>query len=861
MASLLVSDTGPMIHTHPIQSLSHLDSISHQKPTTLSFQSPKPNNCSVKNTPHFINQPDLSLLNGPVDSTMYALLLESCNCPNLGTQIHAHTVKNGFTGHEFVETKLMQMYGNCCGNIENASLVFDKMRQRNLYSWAGYISVCVDHGCYEEAILMFLKLLLEEIWLNFFVFPVLFKACSGLVAFDFGRQVHGLVIKSRFVNNVYVGNSLIDMYGKCGCFDDAKKVLSEMPVRDCVSWNSVITGCTTNGLVFEAFDLLKNMELLGNLKPNIVSWSAVIGGFAQNGFDREALEVFYKMQESGIKPNARTLASLLPACARLQALRLGKQIHGYITRHGFMSNPFVVNGLVDVYRRCSDMKSALKMFERFSARNSVSYNTMIVGYSENGEVNKAKEFFDQMEFVGVGRDSISWNAMISGYVENELFNEALEMFRDLMFQGDTEADSYTLGSAVTACANLSDLNLGKEIHSYAIVNGLHSNPFVGGSLVELYCKCKELDAAQKAFNEVIDKDTATWNALISGYARCDRMEDIHKPLVKMKEYGLEPSIYTWNGIIAGCVEIGKYELALQKFSELTTSDLMPDIYTVCTTIAACSRLAAVRQGKQIHAHSVRLGYDRETQAGSSLVDMYAKCGSINLAWRAFKRISQPNLVSWNAMVSGYAMHGHGREGISIFQKMLVEGIKPDVVTFVSLLSSCVHSGLVDFGLECFDLMKLYDIEPTIKHYTCVVDLLSRAGRLREAYEIVERMEVQPDPALWGALLGGCVIHRNFELGKIAAQKLMELEPDNTGNYILYANLSASTGRWEDLATTRQLIKDEGMHKSPGCSWIEGKDQIHVFLSCDRSHRQTDEIYAVLHSLTANIRKDVILAPN
>ncbi|XP_010267513.1 PREDICTED: pentatricopeptide repeat-containing protein At2g13600-like [Nelumbo nucifera] len=851
MASLLISEVGPA--THPTTPCHHSDLSSHHKSINLSFRSLKPATLSM-NPPLSDKQNLVLSLNGPVDSTAYASVLESCKCPGLGKQVHAHALKTGFCGHEFLETKLLQMYGRC-GSIEEARLLFENMPLRNIYSWAGILTVLADNGHFEESLSLFQELQYEDICLEFFIFPVVLKVCSGLRALELGRQLHGYVIKSEFASNIYVGNSLIDAYGKCGRLDDAMVVLAKMPKRDCVSWNSVITACAANGLVFEAFEFLENMRLQDDLMPNVVSWSAMIGGFAQNGYDEEALELLCRMQSAGFNPNARTLASVLPACARLQNLGLGKEIHGYITRHGFMSNPFVANGLVDVYRRCADMGSALKIFSKFSERNLVSFNTMIVGYCENGEVIEARDIFDQMELVGIKKDIIAWNSMIAGYVDNKLFDESLKMFRNLQMEEGIVPDSFTLGSVLSACADLNCLKLGKEIHAYSIIRGLQSDTFVGGALVEMYCRCQDLVAARMAFDEVIEKDTATWNALISGYSRCNQVEDVQELLRKMKNDSLEPNTYTWNGIIAGYLDNGHNEAALQLFSQLQTSNPKADIYTVGMILHACSRLASIDRGKQVHVHSIRRGYDMDVHIGAALVDMYAKCGSIKHAWLAFNRISKLNLVSWNSMLSGYAMHGHGGEGIDLFLKMLEDGITPDEVTFLSVLSLCVHAGSVDLGKEYFGLMCHYNIEPTIKHYTCMVDLLSRAGCLEEAYDLVKKMPMEPDSVTWGALLGGCVLHRSIELGEIAADKLIELDPYNTANYVLLANMYAYAGRWDDLARTRQMIKDKGMHKSPGCSWFEDRDLIHVFLACDKSHNKTEEIYATLDSLTTQMKTE------
>lgn len=742
------------------------------------------------------------------------------------------------------------MYGRC-GCLEFAYLLFETMPLRNLYSWNGILSVYVDNGFFEEAFLLYQELQLEDIGLEFFVFPVVFKICSGLGIVDLGRQLHGIVVKYQFASNIYVGNALIDMYGKCRSLDDAKKVLATMPKKDRVSWNSIVTACAANGMVYEALDFLERMSSEDSV-PNLVSWSAVIGGFSQNGYDEEAIELLYQMQAAGIEPNARTLASVLPACARLEKLSLGKELHGYIIRHGFMSNPFVVNGLVDVYRRCADMGAAFKLFSKFSMKNVVSYNTMIVGYCENGDISNAKELFDQMKLAGNEKDIISWNSMISGYADSFMYDEALSMFRDLLMEG-FEPDSFTLGSILSAGADMASLRQGREIHSQAIVRGLQSNTFVGGALVEMYCKCHNLAAAQVAFDAVSERDTPTWNALISGYAYCNEKERVHDLIQKMKGDGFDPNVYTWNGIIAGCVENEHYDLAMKLFTEMQKSNVRPDIYTVGIILLACARLATIERGKQVHAHSIRLDYDSDIHIGAALLDMYAKCGSIKNAKLAYNRIKKPNLVSHNAMLTAYAMHGHGQEGIALFRKMLEDGFRPDNVTFLSVLSSCVHAGSVESGYEFLDLMGYYNVEPTLKHYTCMVDLFSRAGQLNDAYELLKKIPMEPDLVMWSALLGGCVVHGNVALGEIAAEQLIELEPHNTANYILLANLYAHAGRWDDLAKTRQIMNDRRMQKSPGCSWIEDRDEIHVFLASDKSHKRAEEIYSTLNNLIIHIK--------
>ncbi|KAE8727363.1 Binding [Hibiscus syriacus] len=504
-----------------------------------------------------------------------------------------------------------------------------------------------------------------------------------------------------------------------------------------------------------------------NTRPNLVSWTAVIGGFSQNGYDEEAIEMFFRMVREGIEPNVQTLASVLPACARLQKLSLGKEFHGYITRHRLMSNPIVVNGLIDVYRRCCDVTSSFQLFSKFPRKNVVSCNTKIDGYCENGHVSKAKALFDQMRTVGIKKDIISWNTLISEHVNNSLLDGALNLFNHFLTEEGIEPDSFTLGSVLSAFTDMASLRLGKEIHTQAIVR-------------------------------VSERDTTTWNALISGYARFNQIEDIQHLLRKMKEDGFEPNVYTWNGIIAGHVENELNDKAMQLFSEMQTSNMRHDIYTIGIILPACSISATIERGKQVHAHAIRCGYDADVYIGEALVDMYAKCGSIQHALLAYNRILEPNLVSHNAMLTSYAMHGHGEERIALFRRIIENGCRPDHVTFLSALSSCVHVRSIEMGRELFDLMQHYDIKPTIKQYTCMIDLLSRAGQFTEAYKLINRVPVEVYLVMWVALLGGCVLHSNVELGEVATKRLIALETNNTANYALLANLYAHAGKWSDL---------------------------------------------------------------
>ncbi|XP_047328423.1 pentatricopeptide repeat-containing protein At2g21090-like [Impatiens glandulifera] len=788
-----------------------------------------------------------------LNSSTYASILDPCEDASFGRQVHAHAIKMGFLGdQEFVETKLLQMYERC-GCFQDALLLFDKMPTRNLYSWTAILNAYVAYGFYQEAFYLYQDLMFEVEVLDFFVFPVVLKMCGGIGNVQIGMQVHGLVIKHGFISNTYVSNAMIDAYGKCGRPDFAKRVFSSMKKRDRVTWNSIITSTASNGMVFEALEFIEKMSLDGKLEPNLVTWSALISGFSRNGYDREAIE----MLSRGFEPNAQTLASVLPACARLGDLKLGKEIHGYVSRHGFMSNSIIVNGLLDVYRRCGDMDSAMKIFRKYSLmKNTVSFNTMLVGYFENGAISEAEKLFDELKRGGGGGDDIisSWNTMISGYVDNSMFDAAIDMFIEVLMKDRVWADTFTFGSVLTACAESCSLRLGMQVHAMAIVRGLHVNIFVGEALIDMYCKCRDIEAARNAFEGVLERDLTTWNILISGFAYCNLIHDIDNALLRMKEEGLNPNIYTMNGIMAGLVENGNFHSAMELFSGMQGFELKPDVYSVGIMLPACSKLASVERGKQIHAYSIRFGLESDVHIGSAIVDMYAKCGKLDHALASYNRISNPNLVAQNTMLSAYAIYGYWNEGINFFNKMLENHVIPDSVTFVSVLSLCINAGEVETGKELYDLMRSYNVEPTLKHLTCMVDLLSRVGRVKEAYRLVKEMSMEPDAVTWGALLGGCVLFGEVEIGEVAAEKLISLEPDNSGNYVMLANLYVAAERWDDVAKTRQLIKEKEMQKNrSGCSWIEDRNEINVFIACDTSHKRTQEMYSILDTLTIHMR--------
>eukprot|EP01018_Ginkgo_biloba_P009799 Gb_07723 [translate_table: standard] len=550
-------------------------------------------------------------------------------------------------------------------------------------------------------------------------------------------------------------------------------------------------------------------------KRNVVSWTAMIAAYARHGFGVDALALFYQMQRAGIQPDQFAFASVLPACANLAALEQGKGIHDDIIRYGFESNLFVGTALVDMYVKCGSIKHAREVFDKMPRRNVVSWTAMIAGYAQIGSVDEAQKLFEKMP----ERNVVSWNAMIAGYTQNEFWVEALKLFQKMQL-ADVKPDPVTFSSVLPACANLAALQRGKEIHEDIIRSGFQSDVFVGSALVDMYAKCGSLEDARQMFEKMPELNVVSWTAMVAGYA-----------------------------------QNGHFYEALELFQQIKLAGLKPSLLTFTSVLPACANLAALQQGKEVHQDIIRSGFHSDVFVESALVDMYAKCGSIQDARKVFDKMPEQNVVAWNAMIVGYAMHGYGKEAIQLFEQMQHSGTKPDNVTFIAVLSACCHAGLVDDGWQYFDCMTQdYHITPTVEHYCCMVDLLGRAGHLYEAYDFINKMPIKSNVAAWASLLGACRIHNNIELGERVAECLLEADHANSAHYVVLSNIYAVAGRWDDGEKVRKMMKDRRVKKMPGCSWIEVDHKVYTFLVGDRSHSLTQEIYAMLESLFGQMKE-------
>ncbi|KAL6611385.1 hypothetical protein ACP70R_039313 [Stipagrostis hirtigluma subsp. patula] len=415
-------------------------------------------------------------------------------------------------------------------------------------------------------------------------------------------------------------------------------------------------------------------------------------------------------------------------------------------------------------------------------------------------------------------------SMVSGCVRNNLVYPALAIFRSMVAADSAGVvDEAAALVALTASARIPDRGITCGIHALAVKIGLDGYAGVANTMLDAYAKGgnRDLGAARKLF-DMMEKDVVSWNTMIALYAQ--------------------------NGLSAEA--LGLYSKMLN-----VGGGIRCNAVTLSAVLLACAHAGAIQTGKRIHNQVVRMGLEDNVYVGTSVVDMYCKCGRVELARKAFQKIKEKNILSWSAMIAGYGMHGHGQEALEVFSEMRRSGLKPNYITFISVLAACSHAGLLNEGRYWYNTMKReFGIEPGVEHYGCMVDLLGRAGCLDEAYSLTKEMKVKPDAAMWGALLSACRIHKNVELAEISAKRLFELDATNSGYYVLLSNIYAEAGMWKDVERMRVLVKTRGIEKPPGYSSVELKGKTHLFYVGDKSHPQHKEIYAYLEKLLERMQE-------
>lgn len=566
----------------------------------------------------------------------------------------------------------------------------------------------------------------------------LFETCGEMRLLSDGR-----LIRDRLKNPPgFLEDCALQMYCDCGSLWDARRLFDKMPER------------------------------------SSYTWGAMISAYAQRGVLDKAFQLFSLMQDYGVGPNFFVYISLLRSLMGSSCLKIGNQMHSHLIKTGSVSNASVSAAICNMYVKCGWLEGARFVVDHMAEKKAVA-----------------------------------WTALMVGYTEADKQNDVLHLFVKMVEEG-VELDDFVFSIVLKACALLEDLRVGRQIHGYIVKLGLESEVSVGTPLVDLYVKCTCFESALMAFQKINNPNDVSWSALISGYSQSGREEECLKTYksLRVKDGLLNPFIYT-------------------------------------SIFQACSMLADINSGAQAHTDAIKRGLISPLYGESALITMYSKCGDMDYASRVFRSISEPDTVAWTAIVAGYAYHGIASEALRYFRKMQDSGSRPNGVTFVAVLTACSHSSLITEA-ECYlkSMNSEYGVTPTIDHFNCMIDVYSRAGLLQEAFELINNMNFDPDAMSWKCLLAGCWNHRNLELGRIASENLLRLNPDDTAGYILLFNLCVSHEKWEEAARIRKKMMEKNLRKGVSCSWTTAKGKWHRFIVGDRHHPQTKEIYEKLKEI-------------
>lgn len=522
---------------------------------------------------------------------------------------------------------------------------------------------------------------------------------------------------------------------------------------------------------------------------NVYNYNAIIAGLVDNKLATHAFLYFLEM---------RLIDYIVPdnftfPCvikACSDVVEL-KKIHGLLFKFGLELDLFVGSALVNCY---------LKL----------------------GFVEDAEEVFDEMSV----RDVVLWNAMMNGFSQIRQFDKVLEVFRRMKDEGVVPS-KFTVTGILPVVGIEEGIDNGRALHGFVVKMGYDSCVAVSNALIDLYGKCKCGDDAVGIFETMHEKD-----------------------------------IFSWNSIICVHEQTGDHYGTLKFFRRMVFAGMQPDLVTVTTTLPACAHLAALRIGCEIHGHIITNGLRKcddgkgldNLHIDNAILYMYAKCGSLREARLVFDKMSYKDTASWNIMIMGYGMHGLGTEALNTFSHMRKAQMKPNDATFVGILTACSHGGLLGQGRMFLDQMQpIYGVVPTIEHYSCVIDMLGRAGQLEEAYELLTMMSVGANPVAWRAFLAACRLYGNADLAEVAADMVHKLEPSHCGSYVLISNVYGAEGRYEDVSEIRHTMREHNVKKTAGCSWIELGNGVHVFVTGDRRHAEDYHIYATIHHLTSRLR--------
>ncbi|KAG2258794.1 hypothetical protein Bca52824_078088 [Brassica carinata] len=638
------------------------------------------------------------------------------------------------------------------GRLSEAKHLFHRNPVKNTISWNALISGHCKNGNKDEALSLFWEMQFQERSFNEYTLGSVLKMCALLVLLLRGEQIHGCTVKTAFDFDVGVVNGLIDMYAQCRRVSEAEYLFGTM-----------------------------------SGERNNVTWTSMLTGYSRNGFAYKAIQCFRDMRREGTQPNQFTFPSVLTACGAVCARRVGVQVHGCIVKSGFKTNIFVQSAVIAMYAKCRDLATARALLQDM-------------------EVD----------------DVVSWNSLVVECVREGFKEEALSLFRR-MHERDMKIDEFTLPSVLNCFAtSRTEMKIASSVHSLIVKTGYGSYKLVSNALVDMYAKRGTMDSALKVFERMVEKDVISWTALVTG--------NTHN---------------------------GAYEEALKLFCKMRGDEggVSPDQIVTASVLSASAELTLLEFGQQVHCNHIKSGFPASLSVDNSLVTMYTKCGCLEDAEAVFNSMEFKDLITWTALIVGYAKNGKAKDSLEAYKVMIDNGIRPDYITFIGLLFACSHAGLIEEAQRYFESMRtVYRIAPGPEHYACMIDLYGRSGDFAKAEELLNQMEVEPDATVWKAILAASRKHGKIETGERAARTLMELEPNNAVPYVLLSNMYSAAGRQEEAANIRRLMKSRNISKEPGCSWVEGRGRVHSFMSEDRRHKRMVEIYSKVDEMMLLIRE-------
>ncbi|GAA0152088.1 hypothetical protein LIER_10657 [Lithospermum erythrorhizon] len=496
------------------------------------------------------------------------------------------------------------------------------------------------------------------------------------------------------------------------------------------------------------------------------------------------------------------------------------------------------NVMISGYWNWGNKEEAEKLFDLMMEKNVVTWTTMVTGYARMKDLDNARKCFDKMP----ERSVVSWNAMLAGYAQNGLAKEAALLFDDMVDSG-VKPNEKTWVSVISACSLRGDLALAKSLETMINDKQIRLNVFIKSALLDMHAKCGNIMMAKKIFDELGESNNSvSWNAMISAYARIGDLTSAKELFDQMPD---KNDIVSWNSMIAGYAQNGQSAAAIELFKEMAKNRLVtPDEVTAISVLSACGHLGALGLGNDVIRYLRESQIDFSRSIYNALIFMYSKCGSMKDAENIFYEMKSRDVISYNTLITGFATYGNGKKAVKLLWKMDQEGVSPDRITFIGVLTACSHAGLSREGRKVFKSIQ----NPDIDHYACMVDLLGRVGELDEAKYLIESMPMAPHAGVYGSLLSASRTYKRIDLGEFAATKLFELEPDNSGNYVLLSNIYASEGRWTDVETIRGLMKTHRVKKTGAWSSVEYKGKMHKFIVGDRSHERSGDIYQILKEL-------------